>query len=176
MGYKSVTDKPAVHEQDLSVHAGEIAFDEAARLPSFAQCLELLAFWSAISSETPHYNTIRPDKLPSHILPILFILDVEDGYTSKEPDFKWRLFGTAIRQRYGIEATGHLLSKAIDLDASIPESLRLARKTLATRQPHFMLTHFTKGERLEHCSSTILLPLAGDSGNVERIFGCTDWS
>ncbi len=173
--FDSYIEGPAVHQKGMEAFPEEISETDALLDDGFALTFTLLSKWQNMPGNIPHHKNVTPTEIGSAILPFLFILDVvlEDN---QEPDFKWRLFGTAISQRYGIEATGHLLSKAMKLDASIAESLRLARLVYSLKQPRFMRTRFVKDGRQYHQARTVILPLSGDNGNVERLFGCTAWS
>lgn len=173
--FKSYRDGPAVHEKGMTAVANEVSFEMAQAHPSFVTALRLLEKWNGLPGDIPHHKHISPATVGSVLLPYLFIMDVvhEEG---TETDFRWRLFGTAIRRKYGLEATGHLLSDALGLDASIDESLRLARKTFVTRAPTFMHTQFYRDAKLYHEAQSVILPLSGDDGTVTRIFGCTTWS
>ena len=177
--FKTFTESPSVQEQNLAVAAREISEQDALNNTLFATPLELQEKWRAMPANTPHsvphYRNIDPTKIGVKILPTLFILDVLEQ-DEDEPDFRWRLFGTRNTQRYGIEATGYRLSKAVHIDASIAESLRLARLVCKTRTPKFMATSFTKDGAVIYQASSIILPLSDDNGHIARVFGCTDWA
>lgn len=173
--FNTYTEWQSVHEQGLTALVNEVPAAETAADPQFTIPLKLLSKWHAMPGDIPHYSNIDPTKFDPKILPSLFILDAvfKDG---EDTDFRWRLFGTANRQRYGIEATGYRLSKAMHLDASIAESLRLARLVQQFHTPRFMKTRFVKNEKLYHEARTVILPLSDDNGVVARLFGCTTWA
>lgn len=173
--FKSYRDGPAVHEKGMIAVANEVTLEKAQTEENFAIALKLLQKWKDLPGDIPHYKQVSPSAIGSIILPYLFIMDVVQN-EGEETDFRWRLFGTAIRKKYGLEATGHLLSDALGLDASIDESLRLARKTLSTQSASFMHTRFYRDEKLYHEAQTVILPLSGDDGSISRLFGCTTWS
>ncbi|WP_262695843.1 PAS domain-containing protein [Kordiimonas aquimaris] len=172
--FSTYTPWKSVKEQNLKAVSCEVSERKASNNRIFEKPLELLEKWKAMPGDVPHFKNIDPVKIGADMLPILFILDVIEQEDAA-PDFKWRLFGTKNTQRYGIEATGYRLSKAMHLDASIAQSLRLARLVYHTHEPRFMETHFVKKAEIVYQASTIILPLSDDSGKVVRLFGCTDW-
>lgn len=173
--FDSYSTGPAVHDKGMTATAHEASEEEAAKDPLFSKCFNLVSLWHSMPGTIPHYSQITPKNIGSALLPYLFILDVISDEDA-ELDFRWRLFGTAIRQRYGIEATGHTLSGAKKLDASIGESIRLARLVYLTHQPRFMRTQFDRNNVTYHQARTVILPLSDDNGSVSRLFGCTTWS
>lgn len=173
-GFNTYLDAPSVKDRGLVASSKEVSYEEACTSSIFVRPIELFEKWRAMPGDIPHYTNIDPVKIGVKILPTLFILDVVEQ-DNDEPDFKWRLFGTMNRHRYGIEATGFYLSKALHLDASIAESLRLSRLVYEHTTPRFMATSFHDGEELVYWASSVIMPLSDDSGKIARIFGCTDW-
>lgn len=172
--FNTYTPWKSVKELDLKAVSCEMSERKACSNRMFEKPLKLMEKWKAMPGDVPHFKNVDPVEIGTDILPILFILDVIEQEDS-DLDFKWRLFGTKNTQRYGIEATGYRLSKAMHLDASIAQSLRLARLVHKTHTPRFMETHFVKEDEIVYQASTIILPLSDDSGKVTRLFGCTDW-
>lgn len=105
----------------------------------------------------------------------MYILDVVEDDDAQAVDFRWRLFGSSHSLRYGQEATGALLSRAAQLDASAAGSYEVAKSVYESKSFAFFLTEFSDETMPVKTSSTVVLPLLGDNGRISRIFGCSVW-
>jgi hypothetical protein len=173
--FRTFGDWRTIKELGLSSRAKEVSYEEARQNPHFEYALELHGLWLLMPinapGDIPHYAHVRPNQIGSRILPSMFVMDAESG----GKDFRWRLFGTDHAQRFGGEVTGRRMTTIARFEPSAASSLEFARKAFASKSPVFFTTEYFDETGTVKSTCTVALPLSGDGGNIERIFGCSVW-
>lgn len=138
----------------------------AARLAS--QVLrDVFAYWQRRrgTRPMPARADIEPMDIPQ-LLPHVFIHDV----IAAPRDYRARLLGTAIGERYGQDHTGKLIG-----DIFPEPTLSLVRRIFGTVVGERRPAHATGPVVWRHDEysvfEAVFLPLADDAGNVNMIFG-----
>lgn len=170
--FRTFAEWRTIKELGLSSRAIEVSYDDARKNPGFADALELHGLWLLMPDDIPHFREIKPSRFGSNILPSMFIMDVADGGR----DFRWRLFGTDHAQRFGAEVTGRRMSAVAKFDTSACTSLAFARKCHDEQAPVFFITEYFDDVKVKKTTCTVALPLKGDDGTIERLFGCSVWT
>jgi len=169
--FRTFAEWQSIKELGLSSRAQELSYEEALADPNFEYPMELHALWSAMPGDIPHFEEVKPSIFGTHLLPSVFIMNVvEQG-----SDFRWRLFGTDHTQRFGSDITGRRMSTIAKLDTSAGSSLAFGRKCYDTRTPVFFKTEYFDDQRVKKTTCTVALPLRGENGVIERLFGCSIW-
>ncbi len=166
---------PAVDGRGLVARMQILSLKEARAHPSFVKQVSLFDKWHALPGNIPHHKNITPAFVGIKILPEMYILDVI-GQQGNNVDFRWRLFGTAHSDRYGKEATGVLLSDAAREDQSAAGSYKVAQQVMHRLEAVFFLTEFIENDVVNKSTSTVVMPLSDDTGEISRLFGCSAWS
>lgn len=169
--FKSFAEWQSIKEMSLTSRAKELSQDEAAINPDFEYPMELFNLWLSMPGEVPHFNEITASIFSARILPSVFIMDVVEHGS----DFRWRLFGTDHAKRFGSEVTGKRMSAVAKFDRSAGSSLSFGRKCYDERAPVFFKTEYFDGQIVKKATCAVALPLAGENGGVERLFGCSAW-
>jgi len=170
--FKTFNEWRSIKDLGLSSRAAEITYKEALKDPNFEYPLALHSLWHLMPGKVPHFDEIKPSIFGPQILPSMFIMDVEDG----GKDFRWRLFGTDHAQRFGVEVTGKRMSSVAKVETSAETSLVFARKCYMEKAPVFFRTEYYDDQRVKKATHAVAMPLMGDSGKIERLFGCSVWS
>lgn len=111
----------------------------------------------------------RPDIDPIEIPRLLSNL-VLVSVSGAPPNFRFRLVGTEIVARYGMELTGRDLGD-IDLGAEIDSVRSQYEETARDAAPTYCRHSFeTKGGKY-HSYERLLLPLSGDGTHVDMLLG-----
>ena len=141
--------------------------------PSTELLRRLLQYWRSkcVGGRLPGRPDIDPVAL-AFILPNLFIMDVHAG---EEPHrrFRFRLFGTELVRVHGRDLTGRTFHESLQPEPA-DGAVRHAMRVVAERIPLFVagkMSYLKHKEWLnfENC----MLPLQGDSGDVNMILGAT---
>jgi hypothetical protein len=141
--------------------------------PSTEPLRRLLQYWRSkcVGDRLPGRPDIDPVAL-AFILPNLFIMDVR---ADEEPHrrFRFRLFGAELVRVHGRDLTGRTFHDALEPEAA-DGAVRHAMRVVAERIPLFVagkMAYLKHKEWLnfENC----MLPLQGDSGEVNMILGAT---
>ena len=170
---------PAIGGHVFATKYRTLSLEEARATPSFAKPVTLFDKWQALPGTIPHHKNITPAFVGAQISSEIYILDVLPQKINDVDscwDFRWRLFGTAHSDRYGKDATGILLSEAAIGDESAAGSYNIAKQVMKTHEAVFFLTKFIQNEVVHKTTSTVVMPLLDDGGNVSRLFGCSAWS
>lgn len=125
--------------------------------------LQLLEFWRSKfrGPLLPRRDQFEPHELMGHLGHVI-ILEAEP----ERRDFRYRLVGTEIVESVGRDVTGSLISDAYD-----ERALRVVSYLADSKQPGriFGRVDWQDKEFLHY--ETLLLPLADDGRNVDRILG-----
>ena len=128
--------------------------------PTHNACKTLLAYWQSKAPPCglPRRKDIVPAEIPL-LLPNLMIIEpLNDG-----SDWKYRLVGTAVAQRYGFDWTGKRLTELLDA-ATAPGIIRFYSDLAAARTPCFVTGRaLTEGRDhiVYECGG---LPILGNDG------------
>jgi len=166
---------PPLDGHAYAVRTQVLGLDEARALSSFVKPVSLFDKWQALPGTIPHQKNISPAFVGVQILPEMYILDIV-SQQGVDVDFRWRLFGTAHSDRYGKEATGVLLSEAASRDQSAAGSYKVAQQVMRTHKAAFFLSEFIENDIVHKSTSTVVMPLSDDAGEISRLFGCSAWS
>jgi len=131
-----------------------------------------------------HYISLRPEKgkmpprdsfspaaLPRH-LPNIFLVEVEpqeDGV----PDYRYRVFGTALSVLFGAEMTGKLVSEFTDHNRA-ERSRRILDHVALLRRPVRTAGNFVSKNGMSVFGESIVLPF-GEEGRVTHILADLDY-
>ena len=119
----------------------------------------------------PRRQDIEPAELKAYLPHISLVEPLPGG------DFRYRLVGSAITERYGRNSTGKTFREIYPDRPDIALWLtRVMEAVVAHRRP-VLATGSLGAVGKEHVlSEALLLPLSDDAGNVTTIFGATRYS
>ena len=105
------------------------------------------------------------------VAPFLFIADLnsnDDG----SPDYRWRYWGTALRDYTGIEGTGKFLHQTHDPEA-VDDALQSYNKVLETSEPDHWIKHMriVGIDGSHRVYERIIVPLLNDEEKPAHILG-----
>jgi hypothetical protein len=114
---------------------GTLADRRVLSAPTHSACKALLAYWQSKRSggSLPRRKDIVPAEIPQ-LLPHLMIIEPVNG----GGDWKYRLVGTAVAQRYGFDWTGKKMTELLDA-ATAPAIIRFYSDVAAMRAPNFVM-------------------------------------
>lgn len=136
-------------------------------LPRYPDLCFVLDYWKSKKGKrlAPTRADIDPVDIP-RILPRVMLVDVETT-AQGEPDFRYRLSGTGIRDVHGYDATG---LRPRELTPAIYGQLIHAhyRAAVEARQPlaHVIAMITNKKQR---SYARIILPLANEEGKIDKL-------
>ena len=113
----------------------------------------------------PDKRAIDATRIPRAIIPNLFLYEL-----TAENRFKCRLAGSAIREAFGREPTGHFLDELVD-PASTSDRTALFRATLDRQLPVVYGGRIAEGEKRWISFKRLLLPVNDDRGSSRFVFG-----
>jgi hypothetical protein len=141
----------------------EIPFKDADR-----RLHEVLSYWSTKRGNRPmpSRRDIDPLELGPAVLPHLMLVDVEPG-----PRFRYRLFGTAVGETFGMDATGQYID-AVMVGQYKDFLLGLYHDLLTMKKPIYSTSIYgTKLDR-KMWTQRLMLPLSTDGGAVDMVLAC----
>ncbi len=124
-------------------------------------------YWDSLRDgrEMPMRTDIDPEAI-TPILPFVLLVDVlEDPL-----DFRFRLAGTDVVDRYGQELTGHRLSE-IDVDGQYEAIFAEYRLTVDRRKPELFTESFCRDDGRYVSYARLLCPLSKDGWRIDMLFG-----
>jgi hypothetical protein len=124
---------------------------------------ELHAYWQSKHRDDrpPARGDLDPLIEITSLVPNLMLLDLEDG------TYRYRLVGTEVAKRSGIDMTGQLIGLTIT-EPGMRDQWRAALDTVRDGQkPQLFLSLMPPGVTARYV--TIMLPLVGRSGKTEMI-------
>ncbi|MBO6503987.1 MAG: PAS domain-containing protein [Kordiimonadaceae bacterium] len=134
-------------------------------LPTLGLTQKLLNVWEeelGLDGELPHKSAFTPIGL-GDLMPYVYILEkVGDG-----GDFRVRFMGSAIVRSVGDDYTGAVIGE----NSNHPSAWRadIYRLVMARKEPVFTAVSLGDFEREFTKTECVLLPVAGNDGNVEWI-------
>lgn len=125
------------------------------------------AYWDGLRAglAIPGRADIDPERI-KEILPHVLLVDV----LADPLDFRFRLAGTDVVERYGQELTGRRLSE-IDVDGKYDQIFAEYRLTVDRRQPQLFQEEFRQNTGRHVSYRRLLCPLSADGGRVDMLFG-----
>jgi hypothetical protein len=117
----------------------------------------------------PTRADIDPVDMPPFVLPYLVLLEVFDGGER----FRWRLSGTELVNRFGLDATGRFGEEVLSGDYLVFVT-SLVRQVCRRRLPIYSHAIFCWEEARTMTTSRLYLPL-GDEAGVTQILGAHDF-
>jgi hypothetical protein len=119
----------------------------------------------------PRRADIDPQELKPH-LPHLFLIEVLDG-----TDFRYRLVGSEITERYGRNSTGKTVREIYAAQPKVADWLTGMLKAVTKAARPVLATGPLSAVNKEHIlSESLHLPLADDGETVTMIFGAARYS
>lgn len=125
------------------------------------------AYWDAARGgrEMPGRVDIDPEDIKD-ILPYVLLVDV----IAEPLDFRFRVAGTDVVQRFGEEITAKRLGE-IDLDGKFASIFAEYRQTVDRRKPALFSESFLRDDKRFVSYSRLLCPLSKDGERVDMLFG-----
>jgi len=129
--------------------------------------MSLYVYWDGKRRDRamPARQDIDPGEIV-WLLPHLMLVDVE----GPPPEFRMRLIGTAIVQRFGQELTGRYL-REIDLDGVTERIQAEYEDVVRSRQPRLDCNEFARADGRYMHYWRLLLPLSGNGVTVNMLLG-----
>ncbi len=115
----------------------------------------------------------RRDIEPSEMVPWLsrtLLADVIYDARAVPSDFRFRLVGTDVVDRYGRDFTGHALS-SLDLDGKSYEIMGEYRLTVDSGEPQYFIDEFVQHSGRPMHYERLLMPLSDDGRQVNMLLG-----
>lgn len=113
----------------------------------------------------PARRDIDPFELRS-VLPYLMLTDVEPG-----PRFRYRLFGTAVVEAFGLDATGRYVDDVM-IGRYKEFLLGLYRDILAMKKPIYSTSIYGTSRDAKMWTQRLMLPLSSDGEAVDMVLAC----
>lgn len=159
----------------LSSRSEVLSSEEIAHLPEFDVARRLVEVWRTLpGAPIPAKSALKPENLPSALLPHLVILDVID-LDGSERDYRWRIFGSLHEAEFGANLTGVALSDLLGENPSAKDLKVVLDAAVARAGPlFFRLAYLSKG-RLNRHASGVALPLADDDNRMQHLLIAVDW-
>ena len=141
----------------------EIPFKDADR-----RLHDVLGYWSAKrgARPMPSRRDIDPLELGPAILPHLMLVDVEPG-----PRFRYRLFGTAVSDAFGMDATGQYID-AVMVGQYRDFLLGLYGDLLAMKKPVYSTSIYGTKLDTKMWTQRLILPLSSNGDDVDMALAC----
>ncbi len=138
--------------------------------PTFRALYQLWDTWRG-GAAMPGVKQFHMDRVPTTLLPWSVMVDVVENNGVR--DYLFRFWGTERVALIGAEMTGRLLSEIED--ASMRDgNLKEYEEVCALGNPLLYTTPVTTSVGRAISIVSMRLPIAGDDGNVARIFSATD--
>ncbi len=139
----------------------------------FEQCdsrlRQVYDYWQAkrAARPMPSRRDIDPAELKA-VLPYLVLTDVTDGGSR----FRYRLFGTAMVQAFGMDPTGRYVDEVMSEEKYRKFILGLYRDIVTMRRPVYSTTRYGSRRDVQMWTERLMLPLSGDGETVDMILSC----
>lgn len=136
---------------------------------------QFLDYWQAkrpAGGGVPRRREISPLEIPD-LLPYLVIVECCAGPQGRNR-YIWRLAGTAIRDRLGVELTGKQLTEVFPA----PAAQAMAQRFDAIRdsgEAHYLRQYSRKPDRNFLPFHRLKAPLSSDGARIDMLLGCLCW-
>ncbi len=125
----------------------------------------LLAYWRKLRGDQPMPRQDKIDPLEMQdALGFLFLLDVLDGGA----DFRYRVYGSKVVDRYSVDMTGKLLSN-LKVDPVFVDFFMAGYRAVIARRTPLLTQHCHSPYVAVTDTVRLILPLANEQGDVSRI-------
>lgn len=125
------------------------------------------AYWQSkrAGRPLPGRRDIEPAELKS-VLPHLMLIDVEPG-----PRYRYRLFGTAVTEAFGMDPTGKCVDEVMlgDYKSFL---LGLYDDLCREKQPIYSTSIYGTKRDTKMWTQRLMLPLASDGDTVDKVLAC----
>jgi hypothetical protein len=130
------------------------------------------SYWRAKCGERtmPSRCDLDPSEMLGWLSHTLLVDVVYGGPEGTAQDFRFRLVGTDVVERYGKEFTGRCLS-SLDLDGKTPEILDEYRRTVVRGRPQYYIDEFVQHSGRPMHYERLLMPLSDDGRTINMLFG-----
>lgn len=140
--------------------------------PDWTDFLDMVRYWrsKAADGELPRKQAIDPVELPPECLRNVIILE----HDATRDDFLYRLSGTAIVDKVGVELTGRYVAEHLKFDPEYRDFLvGLFRGAIDTGVGTFTLSQYRAADHRQPngYAGRLLLPLCGADGRIAFILG-----
>ncbi|WP_193181968.1 PAS domain-containing protein [Nisaea sediminum] len=145
----------------------------AEKIDGFGKSLYLADFWTNLRAQhRAQRTTIDPLALGAPVLPHIVLLDV----IGEGDDFRWRLFGGAHTDEYGINLTGMHLNELKKHNPATGEVELIFRHATETREPTWYRIDYVNDRGCRRACCGVILPLFDANGTmVTHLLGCSEW-
>ena len=128
---------------------------------------QVYAYWQAkrAGRAMPARRDIDPAEL-IRVLPHLMLIDVEAG-----PRYRYRLFGTAVTEAFGMNPTGKCIDEVMvgDYKAFL---LGLYDDLCAEKKPIYSTSIYGTKRDTKMWTQRLMLPLSSDGEAVDKVLAC----
>ncbi|MFY7962246.1 MAG: PAS domain-containing protein [Elsteraceae bacterium] len=125
----------------------------------------LFAYWRKLRGDKPMPRQDQIDPLDMRdALGFLFLMDVVDGGA----DFRYRVYGSKVVDRYSVDMTGKLLSN-LKVDSVFVDFFMAGYRAVVARKIPLLTQHNHSPFVAATDTVRLILPLANDKGEVGRI-------
>ncbi|WP_193187042.1 PAS domain-containing protein [Nisaea sediminum] len=126
---------------------------------------QLCDYWQTKANGAPaaFWKAIDPTEL-RFILGYVMLLDVLDGGA----DFRYRLYGSLIAERFGRDVTGKTVRDFGDAEYIVNFFLATYQAVTEARRP-LLSTHYPRPESQTASWSRLILPLVDETGAISRL-------
>lgn len=128
---------------------------------------EVYAYWQSKRGQRPMpaRRDINPADMKA-VLPHLMLVDVEPG-----PRFRYRLFGTAVSEAFGLDATGQYID-VVMVGPYKAFLLGLYGDMLAMKKPIYSTSIYGTKRDTKMWTQRLMLPLSSDGTTVDMVLAC----
>lgn len=146
-----------------------LPFDVAGR-PLLAAAVEAWRAWAGEAAAPSWADVVLPE-LPAKLLPTTVVVDVVDGIGGG--DYRYRFWGTGMRDLFGTDETGNLLSETLlsPFREVTFEQLDLVRET---GEPVFYRIDLRQPNGIAAVKWNVRLPVMDRPGEVTKIITVSD--
>jgi hypothetical protein len=132
---------------------------------------EAYGYWDAKRGDRamPARADLEPSEMRAWLAHVLLV-DVLYGPDGAVNDFRFRLVGTDVVERYGREFTGNSLS-SLDLDGKSPLIHAEYCRTVERRRPQYFIDEFVQNSGRPMHYERLLMPLSDDGETINMLFG-----
>lgn len=113
----------------------------------------------------PARRDINPADLKT-VLPHLMLIDVEPG-----PRFRYRVFGTAVSESFGMDATGSYVDDVMVGNYKV-FLLRLYNDLCTAKKPIYSTSIYGAKREAKMWTQRLMLPLSSDGDLVDMVLAC----
>jgi len=159
-----VTDIGAVFLRN-GAHPPDLAWDPEPGIIEDGRLQQLRTYWKAKAGDSPAApsRAIDPAEM-RFILGYVMLLEVLDGGA----DFRYRLYGSLIAERFGRDVTGQTVRAFGDSEYIINFFLATYQAVTEARRP-LLSTHFPRPGSQTASWTRLILPLSDEAGAISRL-------